>query len=548
MKKLHITLILAFLVVLVSCQRKIEVDEPFDYSHSIVTILNNGSIYLDEIADSKVTLNVEVENALENNVVYILDQQAAFVSIDKNGIISIKGDVPDKYWFSITAVLEADKSKFHMKDFIVNHTRGVIEGKEQISQVVLTINGDPMTSRGISWFTSYDIEDSVVYLSEDSQFSNLLRFEGELNTFDTSVNAMDSANQVADSTHYNHQALLTGLKPNTKYYYKVGSDEIKQYSSVGSFTTAKGSGPVKIFLTTDVHVGANEKPAASNRYYHAALSDAFERYNGIDYAINTGDFVTQWYSGYHYFESEWASVMNISPLLRQLTFIPISGNHDGKITDPLFNYSFTNHFSLPKSPEIINDDHQYGPNYAFEINDTHITMLNYHEKDRFTDNQKLWLEDVLSKTNKKWKIVFSHIILPIDVQKILEKHNVVLAYSGHEHVYRRSAPLLVGIPQTQNYNNENGFVVNPKGTTYVVNTTTGGADAWRPYEPLTNEIDGFGLNSSIKDLGNAQTRWGMYTVLTIDESSIAVDIYVRNSTDAQQPFTKYTTYGFELNK
>ena len=107
-------------------------------------------------------------------------------------------------------------------------------------------------------------------------------------------------------------------------------------------------------------------------------------------------------------------------------------------------------------------------------------------------------------------------------------------------------PLLNGIGQETTYDSQTGFALNPTGTTYVVNTTTGGASEWRPYNPKPNEIHGFGINSVMGTLGTAQTRWGMYTVLTINEDTIKAEIYVRNSTSALQPFSLYQTYGFKL--
>lgn len=546
MKKIHTLLLLFASIFLVACQDTTDKDIPFDYSAASVSILNDGTIYLDELDDYKFQLDIVVQNALDEELVFVLDQLDSFVLLSEDGEITIAHNTPKNYWFNVTAILKAASSKFYSKDFIVNLTRGVIVGTEQISQVALTINGDPMTSRGISWFTSSDIEDSVVYVADNPDFNDAMRFYGEINAFEATNEAADFANKIPAKTHYNHQALVTGLLPDTQYYYKVGSDIIDKFSHVGTFKTANESGEFKMFLTTDVHVGANERAGASTRFYHAALTDAFNRYDDIDYALNTGDMVTQWYSGYHYFESEWAYAMNISPLLRQLTFIPVAGNHDAKVTSPDFYYSLANHYSLPPSPSLIDDDHMYGPNYAFEINDLHVTILNYHERDFISEDQKLWLEDELSKTDKTWKIVFSHILLPTDVQEILERHQVVLAYSGHEHVYRRTAPLLNGEVQDTTYNKDNGFAINPNGTTYVVNTTTGGAGEWRPYNPQPYEIDGFGIHSQINDLGSAQTRWGMYSVLTINDQSIKVDVYVRNSTDATHPFSHYTTYGFEL--
>jgi len=548
MKKIGIFILLILSIFLVACQEDNTIDEekPFDYSNATVSILNDGTIYLDELTEFKVVLDIDVKNAEDASIIFILDQQQNFVSISEDGVITISASAPRNYWFNVTAVLEASVSKHDSKDFIVNLTRGVIVGIEQISQVVLTVNGDPMTARGVSWFTSSDIEDSIVYVATNPEFNNALRFEGALNTFEATIDASDEANRIPPRTHYNHQALITGLTPDTVYYYKVGSDAIDKFSTVGSFRTAKSTGAFTIFLTTDVHVGANEGPAVNNRFYNAALSDAFDRYGGIDYALNTGDIVSQWYSGYQYFESEWAYAMNISPFLRQLTYIPVAGNHDSKVTVNGFNYSFPNHYSLPQSPALIDDGHIKGPNYAFEINDAHITILNYHERGVFSEQQKAWLEYELSNTDKAWKLVFAHILLPLDVQEILERHNVVLSYSGHEHVYRRTMPLLNNIAQETTYDSTTGFAVNPTGTTYVVNTTTGGAGEWRVYNPQSNELDGFGINSVIGQLGTAQTRWGMYTVLTITGNSIQADIYVRNSTSAQHPFTLYTTYGFQL--
>ena len=523
-----------------------------DGSEANVVIMNDNVVYYDELSDGEFDLVVSVTGTEKKDLIYLLDQEKDYVSVDENGGVSVSSAVSDNYAFTVTAVLKANRSKYHAADFVLRYTRGVITGERRVGQVVVTINGDPSSSRGISWFTSHDVAESDVWISESSDMSAAKKYEGERKVFEKAAEAGDKEK----TAFYNHQCVISGLKPATTYYYKVGSEKMSLYSDVGKFRTAAVSGAVSFLLTTDVHIGANETASPSRRFYHAALSDAMSRAD-IDFALNTGDMVTMWNGGYSYFESEWARAMNISPLLKEITFVPVAGNHDQKHeraagTYAEHRYSMVNHYSLPQSPAEIADGNVNGPNYSFDVSNAHFVVMNIYDSDQpQTEIEKIgaWLEKDLAATDKRWKIAFSHREVPDDIKAVLEKYGVTAAYSGHEHFYTRSAPMLGGAVQSATWGGEgDSYIIDPKGTTYVTNTTTGGADEFRAAETDLHDIDFFGSGSVFGSHGAATARWGMYTLITIDDDTFTAELYVRPGTTSDVPFELYATYGFMLSE
>lgn len=543
-KVLSLITIILMLSFVVACQST-NIDPPNNkYDDALINILNDNVIYYDELINGEFDIELEVKNGENSGLIHIIDQTMDYVRVEGNKII-VSQEVTKNYTFILTTILEENKSVYDSMTFLVNPTRGVIVGERQISQIVVSANGDLDNSRGVSWFTSGDIEDTILHLSKDEDFSSFDKITGVRQEFEAYVFSTDPYNGIPREKFYNHQVDLVDLDEDTIYYYRVGSEKIDLFSKPQSFKTTKKNAPIRFFLTTDVHVGGNEKAEANSRFYHAALQDAKNRYGSLDLAINTGDFVTQWYRPYDYNETEWAAGMNLSPLLKEMTFIPVAGNHDSRNGFYEYRNVFPKHYNIPNSPELIDDGHIYGPNYSFNAGNTHFTILNYHDSNSPVSQEQLdWLDYDLGNHDKTWTIVFSHIILPIEVQKIIDKHNVTVAYSGHEHVYRRTVPLFDNQPQTMEYGGENNnFLINQKGTMYVVNSTTGGASEWRPYEEKDNEIIGYGRGSQV--LGETLVnRWGIYSVVTALDNKLQIDVYVRKGTSALDDFHLLETYGF----
>lgn len=132
--------------------------------------------------------------------------------------------------------------------------------------------------------------------------------------------------------------------------------------------------------------------------------------------------------------------------IMQKPFIPVVGNHDQKSTTyaKLFKEYFGN---VPGSeaPSPIPE----GTTASFDYANAHFVILNT-ESD--LETQKQWLDEELSKTNKKWKIVAMHrspygamgINDTIIFAPIFDKYHVDLVIHGHDHLYLRSAPLYNG--------------------------------------------------------------------------------------------------------
>lgn len=549
MKRLLIIFTFLFFsaMMLASCVPENEdILDPYDEVGEI-NILNDEVIYLDELSNLDIEIIATYNNELNDNKLnFSIKQDKEFIRVDGSKIL-INENTSDNYKFTVVANLKENSAIQKNKTFIVKKTRGIILGTKQVSQVVLTVKGDLSSSRGISWFTSKDVTESDVLVSTDIEFENVMRFKGYRQSFDAYEKIDDNERGVDKKTFYNHQADIVGLKAGTKYYYKVGSESMNLFSLVGSFETIKSEGVKKIFLSSDIHVGSLEQPIDERRYFNAALKDAFSKNNNIDLIISTGDSVSQWKPGYKYFEDEWARFMNLSSFMRESTYVPISGNHDNRSTNQSFDYVYPNHFNIPKSPKEINDGQIHGPNYSFDIGNVQIIILNNHLDGLITKNQELWLNKILKESNQQFKIVFSHMKLNYEQRYILEENNVILAFSGHNHYYRRTKPLCNNIVQEINLDEyvKTGHLTNQKGTTYVTNGSTGGAADWKSFtlDPVI-DFDGFRIDSQIGTLGKLEAGWGMYSMLTIDDNKLTIDVYVRNSVSALDDFHLYDTYGF----
>lgn len=505
-------------------------------------ITNNENIYIDELSDDKLKLDLFYYGFKQEYLRFELNQKSSYVSFD-SGYLYFSNSIYDGYEFNLYVFDDRLKSPLiATKRFVVKLTRGIISGEKVVSQVVLTIKGDSMTSRGISWFSSRDITDSDVLVSKSESFEHYNLYEGKRQTFSRYAYKTDQEKKKRQTNFYNHQADIVDLEPDTKYYYKVGSLSKDVFSEVGNFKTS-GRAETKIVLTSDIHVGTPEGVESYNRFYHTALKDAFARSNqDVDLIISTGDNISQWHKGNYYFEYEWSRLMNISSYLNKSTFVTMSGNHDTGSKNKEFDYAFPNHFNLPNAPKEINDGHIQGPNYSFDYNETHFIVFNYHQKGSVTADQTRWLENDL-KNNEHEKIIFlSHIEVPKEIKDILEDNNVGIAYSGHEHYYRRTGLVKNNVKQKSVY--KNNLIKKNEGTMYVTNSSTGGNSGWRVYNNSQIDEFGFGFNSYLGSLGELDTlKAGMYSILTISFDKIEVDVYLRNSENALDPYVLFDSYG-----
>ncbi|MDY3928516.1 MAG: metallophosphoesterase [Clostridia bacterium] len=189
-----------------------------------------------------------------------------------------------------------------------------------------------------------------------------------------------------------------------------------------------------------LHISDTQASTGSQFAEWGRLASLLESEN-YDFTIHTGDITDNADNTY-----EMDLFYENSGNIMKKPFIPVVGNHDQKSNTSarLFNEYFAD---VPGSeaPSPI----PKGTTASFDYGNAHFIILN-SESD--LETQKKWLDDELSKTDKKWKIVAMHrspygavgINDTVIFTPIFDKHNVDLVIHGHDHLYLRSVPLYNG--------------------------------------------------------------------------------------------------------
>lgn len=258
---------------------------------------------------------------------------------------------------------------------------------------------------------------------------------------------------VAETIGTEHSVTLTGLSPDTTYYYSVGSEKrtIAGPSTTHRFTTSPETGAEK---NTRIWVLGDAGTANSNQ---RGVRDAFMKFTTTrvpemvmllgDNAYNIGT------------DAEYqAAIFDMYPdVLRRVPVWPTLGNHDTAFeTEFEKNYPYFDIFTLPTNAEAggapSGTEHYYSYDYA----NIHFICLDSMTADRNVESpMALWLKDDLAATTATWIIAFWHHPpytkgshdsdtegqlkeMRTNFLPILEAGGVDLVLAGHSHSYERS--------------------------------------------------------------------------------------------------------------
>jgi len=267
----------------------------------------------------------------------------------------------------------------------------------------------------------------------------------------TANNLNQVANSATNTTE--HEIRLTGLSPQTFYYYSIGSSEdVFASGSSYKFETSPTTGshePIRIWVIGD------SGTANSNA---KAVYDAYKNVTGSAYTdlwLMLGDNAYQ-----NGTDSEYQqAVFNMYPeILRQTPLWSTLGNHDGYSSTIEETGPYYDIFSLPKQAEVGGVASGREAYYSFDHANIHFVVLDsfFSISSSLARNTMMqWLETDLQNTTADWIIAFWHhppyskgshnsdsdsrmsnirtMILPI-----LENYGVDLVLSGHSHAYERS--------------------------------------------------------------------------------------------------------------
>ena len=311
--------------------------------------------------------------------------------------------------------------------------------------------------------------DTVVrgpYLQQGSPYSMIVRWRTDVKAetrleYSTSLQALTTTSSASvrsanSGPSIDHEVLLSGLMPQTRYYYRVfAKDRVIAGGDAEHFFVTSPSGgdePVRAWIIGDA--GVSGRGVSGEDPKQRAVRDAFLTNHppgSFQLLMMLGDNAYQTGTDDEYQRGVFEPYRNA---LRSAVTWPTQGNHDYS------NQAYYPVFSLPTHGEsggIASDTEQY---YSFDYGNVHFISLNSEIRDDpFRASMVRWLRQDIQAHKKDWVVAFWHhppytkgqhdsdkdstsegrllwmrsMILPI-----LESGGVDLVLSGHSHSYERS--------------------------------------------------------------------------------------------------------------
>jgi acid phosphatase type 7 len=258
--------------------------------------------------------------------------------------------------------------------------------------------------------------------------------------------------QVTDSgLTTEHVVTLTGLTPETRYDYSIGS--FTQQLAAGPsffFVTAPPPGasrPARIWVLGDS--GATGPDARMVR-------DRYKTFTGnihTDLWLMLGDNA---YSNGTDAEYQTSVFYTFQEMARKSVLWPTIGNHDSANKTSPTAFPYLDMFTLPTQGEVGGTPSATEKYYSFDYGNIHFICLDSMTSDRSAFGAMAnWLRADLSATSQRWRIAFWHhppyskgshnsdtelqlIQMRENIVPILENYDVDLVLTGHSHSYERS--------------------------------------------------------------------------------------------------------------
>lgn len=371
-------------------------------------------------------------------------------------------------------------------------------------QNTATQNAD--TTRSITWMSAiaYSRDQALIrYATDQNAVADAQTVAG------TSQLLAFAQSEAGDAMRIN-AVELTGLQPDTTYYYQVGDGE--KWSEVYSFTTASGDpqGDTNFFVIGDIQ--SNDT---------AVLVPALEqiRNSGIAYSfgLQTGDAiddVTRF--------SNWRSLMTVlnAQTLNGVDLVHTLGNHEyyGDADGSIAGTVFQTPASQPNSWYSV----EYGCVYVAVVNNG-ADMLSALEA----------LKADAAQSSCQWKVLVVH--EPIfgtngemdaearkQLTDAIEDAGIEFVFTGDDHAYARTYPMLDGTAQDAQ---------STEGVVYFVSgDLSSKSNAFNRHDYFAEAIphnDYQGMYISVQATRSA------FTVTAYDYQGSILDSYTKNRTDCQ---------------
>ena len=408
--------------------------------------------------------------------------------------------------------------------------------KEQPYCMVATINGDPSTRMGFTWFTNEGVNEGIVQLvpkakataADFAKTENVLTVPATATTtlplhYAISTSGILKKARLDKNTSFryvSHKALAEDLTPGTDYSWRVGYGG--HWSPIAHFRTEDArQGEFSFIYMTDSHIQNQEYIDAARR-----CAEAVARYEkSARFCVFPGDFVDTGTDNNSEWEWERWFEEALRPVVMQMPIVPTDGNHDDS---PLLNYTY--HFNTDTTFNLQTQVRPQfaGINYSFTYGD--LQLIAFSEQDFWRGDYSYetltseylerdlggWFRrQVAAQPDATWRVGLVHKnlfsgsdhqrdketpLLRATLLPVMKDCKMDLVLQGHDHTYEVIGPVdpdtrkplrsaikdqkSVPVDPLSNITGKKDGTYNVKnGTLYFIGATCGA----KRYTPLTRE-------------------------------------------------------------
>ena len=308
---------------------------------------------------------------------------------------------------------------------------------EYPDRIIINFGQDPATQVNATWRTNMEIKvayaEIAVATAAPKFWRTAKRIQAKTEVLDAA--SLKDANVIA---HY-HSVEFKDLEPSTVYGYRVGDGE--RWSEWFQFETASANKDDKFSF---LYVGDAQNYVLE--LWSRVIREGFKTAPEAKFFVHAGDLINNAHT-----EQQWHEWFTAGGFIHSMIpAVATPGNHEYRPITAEDEKSGTRRLSVQWKPQFtLPANGLEGLEetvYYMDYQDMRIIVLNSNER---TEQQAVWVENLLKNTTQKWKVVTYHHPLfsasdGRDNEKlrnlwkpIFDKYKVDLALQGHDHSYAR---------------------------------------------------------------------------------------------------------------
>jgi predicted phosphodiesterase len=366
-----------------------------------------------------------------------------------------------------------------------------------------------------------------------------------------------------------HTYTITGLQPDTKYYYQVKDQTTSCVYGQGSFITAPADSATSIRFIGQGD--SRSQPFALDNLMKAITLFTSQPGNA-DYqrfAIHNGDWVST--DGESYWTNEWfdPKKTDIVAYTANTPIDGVKGNHDNSGG---YSTTFPKYFPFPYPNKTLKAGTTATYNnlyWSMDYGPVHITYVDEYSTFTTGSVQYNWIVNDLATTTKPWKFLVYHepaysagsdgdnTSAQTYLEPLITQYNVDLVFAGHSHNYARTGAynltqaqgdhIALNVPHITS--GGGGAPVYQPDMTNTHSKYPHVITAWPAFEFVTFDIQGSTLTMTAYQVNNvsltaiqpasALTLSKIETIVLNHFTNLSTQFTATNSTFVQDPTTSH---------